>query len=106
MDLTPTLPAPVYVVWCAMLLLTVLVVVPLVIVLLHRVLRAALWIRRYFAEMLAAGDGIAGNTAAVAALNETIDVAGGMVGKARSLRERSGGIAGLLAARAAGRGAS
>ncbi|MDD9823567.1 MAG: hypothetical protein OXU43_00025, partial [Gammaproteobacteria bacterium] len=80
MELTPTLPAAVYVIWCAMLLLTVLVVVPLVIVLLHRVLRAALWIRRYFAEMLAAGGGIAGNTAAIAALNETIDVAADMAG--------------------------
>ena len=58
--------------------------------------------RRYMAEMLAAGVGIAENTASVSALNDTIAVAGGMVETAGQLKEHSGTIAQVLAQRAAG----
>ena len=104
MDLSPTLPPVVYVIWWTVLLVVVFVIVPLAIVLLHRTLRAALSIRRYLAEMLEAGVGIAGNTAAIPALNETIAVAGTMLETAGRLQEHSGTIAAVLSQRAAAGG--
>ena len=90
----------VHVIWAAVLLLVIVVIVPLAIVLLHRTLRAALSIRSYLDEMLAAGVGIAGHTAAVAALDDTIGVAGTMVKVADEIKEHSGTIASVLSARA------
>lgn len=101
MDLTPTLPSIVYAVWWTVLLVVLIVIVPLAISLLHRTLRAALSIRRYLAEMLTAGVGIAGNTASIAALNDTIGVAGGMLKTAGNLKQHSGTIATVLSQRAA-----
>ena len=102
MDLTMTLPSVVYVIWGTVLAVVVIVIVPLAIGLLQRTLNAALSIRRYFAEMLTAGVGIAENTASVSALNDTIAVAGGMVETAGQLEEHSATIAQLLAQRASG----
>ena len=102
MDLTMTLPSSVYVIWGTVLGIVVIVIVPLAIGLLQRTLSAALSIRRYMAEMLAAGVGIAENTASVSALNDTIAVAGGMVETAGQLKEHSGTIAQVLSQRAAG----
>ena len=51
----------VHVIWAATLLLVVVVIVPLAVLRLHRALRAAISIRRYLDEMLAAGVGVAGN---------------------------------------------
>lgn len=104
MDLTPTLPSIVYAIWWTVLLIVVIVIVPLAIALLHRTLRAALSIRRYLAEMLAAGVGIAGNTASIAALNDTIGVAGSMLTVAGNLKQHSGTIATVLSQRAAAGG--
>lgn len=101
MDLAPTLPTIVYVIWWTVLLIVVIVIVPLAIALLHRTLRAALSIRRYLAEMLVAGAGIAGNTASITALNETIGVAGTMLNVAGNLNEHSRTIATVLSQRAA-----
>lgn len=100
-----TLPTAVYAIWWTVLLVVVVVIVPLAIVLLHRTLRAALSIKRYLAEMLDAGVGIAGNTASIAALNDTIGVAGGMLKTAGALKEHSGTIASVLSQRAASGGA-
>ena len=69
----------VHVIWAATLLLVVIVIVPLAVLLLHRTLVAAMSIRRYLDEMLAAGVGIAGHTASIKALDDTIGVAGSMV---------------------------
>lgn len=91
-------------IWLVTLLLVVVVIVPLVTLLLHRTLRAALAIRRYLDEMLAAGVGIAGHTASIAALDDTIAVAGAMVEVAGGIKSHSGTIATVLAARAAGEG--
>lgn len=102
MDLTPTLPTAVYAIWWTVLLIVIVVIVPLAIALLHRTLLAALSIRRYLAEMLQAGAGIAGNTASVTALNDTIAVAGGMLKTAASLKQHSGVVAEVLSKRAAG----
>jgi hypothetical protein len=101
MDLTATLPTSVYLIWALVLALVVAVIVPLAIALLHRTLRAALSIRRYLDEMLQAGAGIAGNTGSIGALNDTIGVAGAMVGTATSIKQHSGTIATVLSERAA-----
>ena len=87
--------------WAATLLLVVLVIVPLAVLLLHRTLRAAISIRRYLDEMLVAGVGIAGNTASIKALDDTIGVAVAMVGVAGNIKSHSGTIASVLSGRAA-----
>ena len=91
----------VHIIWAVVLIVVVVVIVPLAIGLLHRTLRAALSIRRYLDEMLAAGVGIAGNTASIAALDDTIGVAVSMVKVAGDIKEHSGTTAAVLAARAA-----
>lgn len=101
MDMTMTLPTSVYVIWWTVLLLVIVAIVPLAIALLHRTLLAARSIRRYFADMLAAGVGIAGNTSSIPALSDTIAVAGAMVKTAGALYDHSGVIAEVLAKRAA-----
>lgn len=101
MDLTPTLPAAVYFVWWAAIVATALVV-PIAVLLLHRTHNAAWSIRRYLAEMEAAGGGIAANTAPISALNDTRAVADGMLKTAGGLFEHSGTIAQVLSQRAAG----
>ena len=101
MDLTMTLPSVIYVIWGTVLAVVIIVIVPLAIGLLQRTLTASLSIRRYFAEMLTAGVGIAENTASVSALKDTIGVAVDMIGTAGQLKEHSGTVAQLLAQRAA-----
>ncbi|MFZ5542179.1 MAG: hypothetical protein ACOZJZ_01380 [Pseudomonadota bacterium] len=93
-------------VWLATLVIVVVVVVPLAVLLLHRTLRAAIAIRRYLDEMLAAGVGIAGHTASITALDETIGVATAMVKVAGDIKGHSGTIASVLAERAARGGTS
>ena len=90
----------VQIIWLATLLVVVVLIVPLAVVLLHRTLRAALSIRRYLDEMLVAGGGIAGNTASIKALDDTIGVAGSLVKVAGDIKAHSGTIASVLAARA------
>ena len=91
----------VHIVWAVTLAIVVVVIVPLAILLLHRTLRAAISIRRYLDEMLTAGVGIAGNTASIKALDDTIGVAGSMVKVAGEIKSHSGTIASVLAGRAA-----
>lgn len=62
--------------WTALII--VILLVPVAVLLLHRTLRAALSIRRYLAEMEAAGARIAANTRATAALADTRETAGRM----------------------------
>ena len=102
MDLSMTLPTPVYAIWWTVLLLALLVIVPLAVALLQRTLNAALQIRRYLAEMSDAGTGIAENTASIAALGQTLDVATGMARVAEDLDAHSNTISQALAQRAAG----
>lgn len=91
----------VHAIWLVTLLVVVIIIVPLAVVLLHRTLVAARSIRRYLDEMLAAGGGIAGHTASIPALDDTIRVAGSMVGVAGSLESHSATIAAVLSQRAA-----
>ncbi len=87
-------------IWTITLAIVIVVIVPLAIVLLHRTFRAAWSIRIYLREMLRAGVGIAGNTASVSALNDTIKTAGVLVATAGSIKQHSGTVASVLSARA------
>lgn len=94
------------VIWSGMLVATVAVVVPVAVTLLSRALEAAKNIERYTAEALDGGVKIAGNTANVAALKDTISVAPTLLSAASSLEQHSAAIAYALApsAPAAGTG--
>ncbi len=94
------IPMAVYVIWWATLIVAVVVVLPLAVYLLHRTLRAARQIERYAARALAAGEGIVGNTEDIAALEETISTATGILDTARAIEEHTGTIEEVLAARA------
>jgi sensor histidine kinase regulating citrate/malate metabolism len=93
-------PTAVYVIWWIMLIVTVVVVLPLVVALLHRAFSAARQIEHYAARALEAGNGVAGNTANITALNQTIEGASGIVATARDIEEHTGTIEGVLAQRA------
>ena len=97
-----TLPEAVYTIWWTVLAVVFVVIVPIVVGLLHRTLRAAIDIRGYLADMLTAGVGIAENTGSIPALKDTIAVGAGMVETAGRLKEHSGTIAELLSQRALG----
>lgn len=95
-----TIPAAVYVIWWVVLIVTIVAVVPLVVFLLHRTLTAARQIERYAATALEAGVGIAGNTANIAALEQTISAATDVLAAAESVELHTGAIEDALAARA------
>ena len=93
------IPAVVYVIWWATLIVAV-VVLPLAVYLLHRTLMAARQIERYAARALKAGEGIAGNTENIGALEGTISTATEILETSRSIEEHTGTIEEALAARA------
>lgn len=80
-------------IWAITLGVVTLVIVPVAIVLLHRTLRAASAIERYTRESLEAGVGIAKNTEAVKALDDTIAAATSLLEGSQKLRERTDAIA-------------
>lgn len=100
MHLTYTLPQSVYAVWIGTIVIVVLLV-PVAVALLHRTLRAAWAIRRYLAEMEAAGIKIAENTSSITALKDTRTVVQDMLKTADGLHQHSGVIAQVLSQRAA-----
>ena len=59
------------VIWAGLLVVIAVVVVPLATGLLRRALKASRKIEAYLADMLTAGVGVAGNTAALPALDRT-----------------------------------
>jgi hypothetical protein len=87
------------IVWIGMLAATVLGIVPAVVALLQRALRAALNIERYTAEMLQGGVGIADNTASTTALKDTIGAAPLLVGGADALEKTTARLEAVLANR-------
>jgi hypothetical protein len=91
-------------IWWAMLIATVFGVVPLVVAYLTRARQAAEHIERYTAEILAAGVGVAQNTANVAALKDTLAVAPQLVAGAESLARHAAQIESALAAGQADKG--
>ncbi|MEO6235459.1 MAG: hypothetical protein ABIQ52_00575 [Vicinamibacterales bacterium] len=90
----------VYVIWAIGLAVTLAVFVPLSVVLLHRLWRAARSIQLYARDSLTAAGGIAGNTAQIPALDKTIEIAGSMLGAASAIEQKLGAATGLLARRA------
>ncbi len=94
------IPVAVYVIWWATLIVAVVVVLPLAVYLLRRTLNAARQIERYAARALAAGEGIAGNTEDIAALEGTISTATEILETARAIEEHTGAIEEVLEARA------
>lgn len=75
-----------YWIWAITLAIITFVVVPVAVYWLHRLLKAAKSIERYTREMLEAGVGIAKNTAAVPALEQTLQVAGSLVEASKLLK--------------------
>ncbi|MEO6458222.1 MAG: hypothetical protein ABIO92_08100 [Chloroflexia bacterium] len=99
-------PAAVYVIWIIVLAVAVLVVLPITVALLHRTLKAARGIERYFAEMRDAGVGVAGNTAHIKALDNTIAVATQILETAGSINSHAATIETTMATRARSNGRS
>jgi hypothetical protein len=87
------------VIWIVTLALIVVVITPLVLYLCWRLVRGAHNIERHFAVTLTAAVGVAGNTGHVKALEDTIEVAGGMLETAGNLDTHSGAIEQLLIGR-------
>lgn len=93
-------PPIVFTLWWIGLLLTLVVFVPLAVALLHQLWRTARSIQIYAREALAAAGGIAGHTAQIGALDETIRVAGEILTTATAIERKLNGATGLLARRA------
>jgi hypothetical protein len=91
------IPEAVFWIWGVTLGVITFVVVPLALYLLHRALRAACAIERYTREALEAGASIAANTAAIAALQDTIAAAGSLLAAAELLKRRTAEIADAVA---------
>ena len=96
------MPNAVFTIWWTGLLITLLLFVPLSVHLLHRTLLAAISIRRYAAETLTAAAGIATNTSAIPALNDTITVGGAMIGVADQIAAKLDTAATVLGQRVEG----
>lgn len=88
------------VIWIGLLAVILVVIVPLAVGLLQRALKAARKIEAYLADMLTAGVGVAGHTAAVPALDRTIELAVAMKPVAENIETKTGAVADLLARRA------
>lgn len=80
-------------IWAVTLAIVTVVIVPVAIFLLHRAFLAASSIERYTREALDAGAGIAKNTEAVAALDDTIAAASSLLEASQKLGERTEAIA-------------
>jgi len=85
-------------IWSGMLIVTVVGVVPVVVNQLRRLLAAANNIERYSAEILTSGVGIAGNTAHVTALKDTLAVAPQLLAGAGSIKAHAEAIERALGA--------
>ena len=90
-------PSIVFWIWGVTLGVVTFVVVPLALYLLHRTLLAARAIERYTREALEAGAGIASNTAAIAALEETIGAATSLLEATQLLKQRAADVADAVA---------
>lgn len=95
-------PQAVYIIWAVLLAVVILVILPLAVYLLHRTYKAARNIERYFAEMAAAGVGIAENTGHIKALEDTIKVATTILSVAGNIHDHTATIKSTLATRANG----
>jgi hypothetical protein len=87
-------------IWAAGLAITLVVFVPLSVILLHRLWRAARSIQLYARDALTAAAGIAANTGNIGALDDTIQTAGAMLTTASAIEQKLNGATALLARRA------
>ena len=87
-------------IWAAGLAITLLLFVPLSVVLLHRLWRAARSIQLYARDALTAAAGIAGHTSNIPALDHTIQTATAILATASTIEQKLHGATGLLARRA------
>lgn len=94
------MPQAVYIIW-AILLAVIILAVPVLVFLLHRILLGARSIEQYFADMLTEGTSIAKNTEHIKALENTINTATTILNKAGDINSHSETIKKTLAARAA-----
>ncbi|MDQ6612901.1 MAG: hypothetical protein M3Y64_10740 [Gemmatimonadota bacterium] len=97
--MSEAMPSAVYTIWWIGLIVTLVVFVPASVYLLHRTWRAARSIQQYAAEALVAAGGIAGNTKYITALDNTITVAGSMLGVAGGIVNKLDTAATVLAQR-------
>ncbi|MER3397768.1 MAG: hypothetical protein C4315_12565 [Chloroflexota bacterium] len=81
----PEDPTPIYVVWAVTLALVYLILLPLITRFLVRAARASRRIEAYTAETLQAARGILNNLGAAAALKETGELTGSLLGELREL---------------------
>jgi hypothetical protein len=93
----------VYWIWGATLAIITFVVVPLALYLLQRTLKAARSIERYARESLTAGVGIATNTSAIPALEQTLATAGSLIEASKALKTRGDEIGSVAVDLAASR---
>jgi hypothetical protein len=96
--MTLQVPGTVYTVWIIGLAVAV-AVLPVVVVLLHRLWLTAHHIERYAAETLTAGLGVAGNTEHISALGRTIETATEILGTAGAIDQHTVAIEQLLVSR-------
>ncbi|MDX1623043.1 MAG: hypothetical protein R3199_03590 [Gemmatimonadota bacterium] len=87
--------------WWIALALTVLVIVPVAVWLLHRARKAATDIRVFTADTLEAARGIAGHTSAIGALDATIEAAGPLIEKADAIEDATAELERVLQSRSA-----
>jgi hypothetical protein len=87
-------------IWAAGLAITLAVFVPLSVMLLHRLWRAARSIQIYARDALTAAAGIAANTGNIGALDDTIQTAGALLSTAGAIEQKLNGATALLARRA------
>lgn len=80
-------------IWAVTLAVIAVVIVPLAISLLRRALAASQAIEAYTADMLTAGVGIAGHTAAVPALDATLATAASMIPVAEAIADKTAAAA-------------
>lgn len=95
----PMLSHTAYRIWWVGLMVTLVVLVPLAVYLLHRTWLAARSIQRYAADTLAAAGGIAGNTQHIVALDATIGVAVEMLSATERIGQTLDTAANVLEAR-------
>lgn len=98
--MSSSVPPAVHAIWWVGLIVTLVVLVPLAVYLLHRTWRSARSIQRYAAETLEAAGGIARNTAKLTALDTTIAVAGDMLAAAGAVERKLNTVATVLEERA------
>lgn len=100
MNPDPLFPPLVITLWRVTVVVGLVVLLPVAVYWLHSLWRAAVSIRRYAADSLAAARGIETNTASLAALNSTIDVATEVLSAAGAAAGRLETLASALEARA------